>query len=179
MILGGIPGDLKTKYQGDFNDFGLGALPQGGGNATLGGGYANMFNAKSSPEKIKAAIDWICYRFFNPTEFEAGLKVSQAKGDAIGFPDVAILSGQAQQQRQDLVNKYANLPVQNYQPFVEGMKTIKIRTEPPIEVQKMYAAIDPAVQAVLTDQSADPKAQLDTVAKQFQSTVLDQAKATQ
>jgi hypothetical protein len=40
----------------------------------------------------------------------------------------------------------------------------------------MYAALDTAMQAILTDESADPQQTLNDAASQFQSTVLDQVK---
>jgi ABC-type glycerol-3-phosphate transport system substrate-binding protein len=178
MIIGGIPGDLERTFGGSFEDYGLAALPQDGGNATLGGGYAYMFNSDASPEELEAAIDWVCHRYFDPVEYEAGLKLAQTKGDAIGFPEVPVVTGDAQEERQTILAKYTNLPVENFQPFVEGMQTIEIRTEPPVEVQKMYAAIDPAVQAVLTDQNADPQQVLEAAAQQFQP-VMQQAQASQ
>jgi ABC-type glycerol-3-phosphate transport system substrate-binding protein len=176
MVIGGIPGNLKDKYKADINDFGLAALPQAGGNATLGGGYAYMFNAKSSPEQLQAAVDWALFRSFDLGNYETNLKQKQARGDSIGFPTPPIFTGDCQKQIDALTAKYANTPVQNYVPFVKGMQTIKVRTEPPVEVQKMYAAIDPAVQAVLTEPSTDPRQALDNAAKQFSTQVLAQAK---
>jgi ABC-type glycerol-3-phosphate transport system substrate-binding protein len=174
MAIGGIPGDLKDKYQADINDFGLAAMPQGGANATLGGGYAFMFNANASPEELQAAVDWVLFRYFDLQNYEAGLKLNSERGDAIGFPEPPLFNGGLQTQRDEILAKYANVPSELYAPFKDGMQTITIRTEPPIEVQKMYAALDSAVQAVLTDPNAEPKQLLDDTAQQFQSQVLDQ-----
>jgi ABC-type glycerol-3-phosphate transport system substrate-binding protein len=165
---------LKTQFQATVENFGMGPLPQGGGNATLAGGAAWIFNPKSSPETIKAAFDWTVNRDFNLQAFESDLKAQQERGDLVGWPQLPLFSGEFQQQRDAIVAKYANAPVQNYQAY--SAATIQLRPEPPIETQKMYAALDTAMQAILTDESADPQQTLNDAASQFQSTVLDQVK---
>lgn len=165
---------LKTQFQANVENFGMGPMPQGGGNATLAGGAAWIFNPKASPEVIKAAFDWTVNRDFNLTAFESDLKAQQERGDLVGWPQLPLFSGQFQQQRDAIVAKYANAPVQNYQAY--SAAAIQLRPEPPVETQKMYAALDTAMQAVLTDESADPKQVLDQAAQEFQTTVLDQVK---
>ena len=165
---------LKAQFQANIDDFGMGALPQGGGNATLAGGAAWIFNPKSSPDVIKAAFDWTVNRDFNLAAYESDLKAQQERGDLVGWPQLPLFGGDFQKQRDAIVAKYANAPVQNYQAY--STATLQLRPEPPIETQKMYAVLDTAMQAVLTDETADPKQVLDQAASQFQSTVLDQVK---
>ena len=66
--------------------------------------------------------------------------------------------------------KYANVPLDNYKTFINT--TNGLRPEPRRQTQKMYAALDPVMQAVLTTSSADPQKLLDQAASQFQQ-VLD------
>lgn len=165
---------LKTQYQAKIEDFGMGPLPQAGGNATLAGGAAWVFNPKSSPEVVKAAFEWTVNRDFNLSAFEADLKSQKERDALVGWPSLPLFTGAFQQQRDAITAKYANAPVQNYKPYVDAK--LQLKTEPPIETQKMYAALDTAMQAILTDQNADPKQVLDDAAKQFQTTVLDQYK---
>ena len=61
---------------------------------------------------------------------------------------------------------------QNYTSFINS--TIALRPEPHNQTQKMYAALDPVMQAVLTNANADPQALLNQAAQQFQQ-VLDQS----
>ncbi|HEX6290082.1 MAG TPA: sugar ABC transporter substrate-binding protein [Herpetosiphonaceae bacterium] len=166
--------DMKNKFQAKIEDFGMAPLPQGGGNGTLAGGAAWLFNPKSSPEVLQAAFDWTVNRDFNLTAFEADLKSRQERGDLVGFPELPLFTGEFEQQRQAIVAKYANAPVENYKPYMEAK--IQLRTEPPVKTQELYAVIDTAMQAVLTDQNADPKQVLDEAAQQFQTQVLDQIK---
>lgn len=165
---------LKTQFQAPIADFGMGPMPQAGGNATLAGGAAWIFNPKSSPDVIKAAFDWTVNRDFNMSAFESDLKGQQERGALVGWPQLPLFTGTFQQQRDAIVAKYANAPVANYKPYVDAK--LQLRPEPPIETQKMYAALDTAMQAVLTDQNTDPKKALDDAAQQFQTAVLDQIK---
>lgn len=175
MTIGGIPANLIQQYEADVNDYGLGAVPQGGGNAVLGGGYGYVFNAKSSPDKIAAAMDWLLYRAFDPAVYEADLKSQVAREQPVGFPTPPLFTGALQQQRDAAVAAAANVPLELYQPYVDAMATITVKSEPTgFDVQRMYGSLDPAIQAVLTDQNADPKTLLDKATQEFQA-FLDQA----
>jgi ABC-type glycerol-3-phosphate transport system substrate-binding protein len=177
MMLGGPdnPGGMATQYSTDIKNFGVAQLPQDGGNATISGGYAYMFSAKSSPEQLKAAIDWVLYRLFSPQEYELGLKEAVERGELVGHPSYSLFrSGPFLEERQQILAKYANVPAEIYKPFVENLDKISLKLEPPIETQAMYAEFTNVMQAVLTDKSADPKALLDTANKNFQA-VIDKA----
>lgn len=176
MAIGGVPGDLITQYESNIEDYGLGVVPQGGGNAVLGGGYAYMFNAESSPEQLAAGIDWVLYNAFDQSIFEAYLDNQLARDFLVGFPEPPLFSDGLQAAREAARAAKANVPTELYLPFVDGMKTIEVRPEPAgFDVQRFYAALDPAVQAVLTNESADPRTLLDEAAERIQSEVLDPA----
>lgn len=165
---------LKTQFQANIADFAMGPMPQAGGNATLAGGAAWIFNPKSSPEVIKAAFDWTVNRDFNLQAFESDLKGQRERDALVGWPQLPLFTGDYQKQRDTITAKYANAPIENYTAY--NSASVQLKPEPPVETQKMYAAIDTAMQAILTDQSADPKQVLDDAAQQFQTTVLDQIK---
>jgi multiple sugar transport system substrate-binding protein len=162
---------LKTQYQANIEDFGMGALPQAGGDATLVGGTVWMFNPRSTPEVIQAAVEWTIYRDFHLAGMEMDLKGQQQRGQLVGWPQIPLFSGAFQEQRDALVARYANAPIQNYRPYLDMQ--LRLRPAPPIEPQKMYALLDPVMQAILTDPNTDPKVALDSAAQQFQSQVLD------
>ena len=157
-------------------DFGVAAMPQNGGNATLFGGYGFLFNAKSPPEVIDAAVDYVIYRFYDLGRYEADLKRKQQKGEAIGAPEPPLFVGQTQEKRYAILSKYANLPLENFKPFIEDSAKIAMKAEPPFMAQELYAAVDVPVQAVLTDQGADPLKALAEAQKTFQEQ-LDKAQA--
>lgn len=163
---------LKAQYQANMEDFGIGAMPQNGGNAALTGGNIFVFNPKSSQATIKAAFDYVIYSNFDLTVWENSLALQASSGQVAGAPVNVLFTGEFQQKLNALNAKYANIPLKNYTSFIDSK--ITLRPEPRNQTQKMYAALDPVVQAVLTNQSADPKALLDQAAQQFQQ-LLDQS----
>jgi len=165
-------GVLKTQYGANLDDFGIGPMPQNGGNAALTGGSVFIFNPKSSQAAIKAAFDYVIYSNFDLQVLEAQLANQSASGQVVGAPTNVLFTGDFQQKIQALNTKYANVPLKNYTTFVNS--NLSLRPEPRNETQKMYAALDPVMQAVLTNANADPQALLNQAAQQFQQ-VLDQA----
>lgn len=168
-----LPYIVDTFSDADINQFGLGVLPQNGANATLAGGTVWMFNPNSAPEVLAASVDFCLFREFDLQNLEASLAADQERGALIGWPQLPLFTGDFQAQRQAIFDRYSNAPVANYAPWNEGNAGITLRAEPPIETQQLYAAIDAAVQAILTDESADPRTLLDQAAQQFQTQVLD------
>jgi len=91
-----------------------------------------------------------------------------------GAPTAVLFKGDFQQKLTALNVKYANVPLDNYATFIDSSHAL--RSEPRRQTQKLYAAIDPVMQAVLTDAGADPQALLAKAAQQFQQ-VLDSSAA--
>jgi hypothetical protein len=83
---------------------------------------------------------------------------------------VVLFKGDFQSKLTALNTKYATVPLENYQTFINS--GLGVRTEPRRQTQKMYAGLDSPMQAVLTNQSADPQAVLNQAAQQFQQ-ILD------
>ena len=158
-----------------LDDFGLAPMPQNGGNAALAGGSIWAFNPKSKADVVKLAYDWIIFSRFDLNVLENKYATQAKSKQPVGLPTNVIFRGAFQQQLDVLTQKYANVPLQNYQPFVKSK--LRLSAEPPVETQKMYASIDPVVQAILTVPNADPKQLLDQAVQQFQTQVLDKVKA--
>lgn len=169
-----LPYIRETFSDADINQFGMGIFPQKGGNATLSGGSVEMFNPKAAPNILATALDFCLFRDFDLQNLAATLQADQQRGALIGWPQLPIFTGDFQAQRDAVFAKYINAPTQNYTAFVDGSTKLTLKAEPPIETQQLYAAIDAAVQAVLTNKNADPKGELDKAANQFQTQVLDQ-----
>jgi ABC-type glycerol-3-phosphate transport system substrate-binding protein len=167
--------DLKVQYQANLDDFGLAPMPQNGGNAAMSGGSIWVFNPKSKPDVVKLAYDWTIFSRFDLNVLDAKYAAQAKSNQPVGLPTNIIFKGAFQEQLDSLIKKYANVPLQNYQPFVKS--TLQLKAEPPKETQKMYASLDPVVQAILTTFNADPKKLLDQAAQQFQAQVLDKVKA--
>jgi len=169
---------LVDQFGSDYNQLGLAALP--GGNGTLIGGEGYMFNPGASPEKIRAGLKWLNWKFLNPDRMEFDIKRYADEDQPIGLPSAPpnsaadIWVGELQAKQQALREKYANVPVVNYQSFVDGLKTLDKNIEPP-NAQQVYAALDNVMQGVLTNRDADIDALLaDAEAKV--NTVLSQVR---
>jgi hypothetical protein len=161
---------FKFQYQANLDDFGIGPMPQNGGNAALTGGNVFIFNPKSAQNVLKAAVDYVLYSGFNLSVLESQYKDATKNQTLVGLPTNIIFVGAFQKQLTDLGNKYANVPVSNYKPFADSNLTL--RAEPRNQTQKMYALLDSVMQAVLTNSNANPKTLLDQASQQFQQ-VLD------
>ncbi len=111
---------LKSQYQANLEDFGIGPMPQNGGNAALTGGNIFIFNPKSTADVIKAAFDYVVYSNFNLDVLENNLATQAAAGQVVGAPTNVLFTGSFQQQVVALNAKYANVPLQNYTSFVNS-----------------------------------------------------------
>jgi multiple sugar transport system substrate-binding protein len=149
---------LVNQFKGDYANYGLAPLP--GGNGTLIGGEGYMLNPKASPEKIKAGLEWISWKYLDPDRMEADLKRYADEDQPIGLPSAPpnaaadIWVGQLREQQSTLKAKYATVPVENYQPYVDGLADMDKKIEPP-NAQQVYAALDNVMQALLTNEGAD------------------------
>lgn len=144
---------IVNQYQGNFADYGLGPIPDGKG--TLGGGEGYMFNAKASPEKIRAGLKWLTFWFTSPDRFEAENKWAAENKLPVGLPEPQIFTGEAAAKQAAADKQYANVPQANYAPFVTAMESVPVKLEPP-NAQQIYAVLDVAMLKVLTDRNADP-----------------------
>ncbi|HWM06891.1 MAG TPA: extracellular solute-binding protein [Actinophytocola sp.] len=146
---------LVNQFKGDYADYGLAAMP--GGNGTLIGGEGYMLNPKATPEKIRAGLKWIQWKYLNPDRMDANLKRYADQGQPIGLPAspaADIWVGDVRAQQESLKEKYASVPVANYQSFVDGLADLDKNIEPP-NAQLVYAALDNVMQGVLTNRDAD------------------------
>jgi ABC-type glycerol-3-phosphate transport system substrate-binding protein len=166
--------NLQSQFGADLKNFGLGPMPQNGGNATLTGGNVWIFNPKSSAAALKAAFDFVTYTNFDLGVLESSNAQKAANGQAVGAPTAQMFKGDFQSKLSALDRKYATVPLDNYKTYINS--TSALRPEPRNQAQKMFAALDPCMQAVLTSASANPQALLDAAAKQFQQ-VLDSSPA--
>jgi ABC-type glycerol-3-phosphate transport system substrate-binding protein len=162
----GSPDNVPTivkQYKGKYEDYGLGAIPDGKG--TLGGGDGFMFKAGLSAEKIKAGLTWLSFKTVNPERIASDNERAAGKGEPVGLPQPNIWTGASEQKLLDATKKYANVPSANFQPFVDGNANIPLKLEPP-KAQEIYAALDTVMQKVLTDPNANIDGLLSDAEKQ-------------
>ncbi|MFD3931951.1 ABC transporter substrate-binding protein [Streptomyces sp. NPDC058614] len=147
-----IPILVKEKG-GNYNDLALAPMP--GGQGTLIGGDGYMFNKKATPEQIKAGLKWLDSMFLTPGDGFLGDYARAKQNDApVGLPEPRLFTGAADEKDQQVKEANANVPVENYQAFLDGSESLDKKIEPP-QAQQIYSVLDGAVSAVLTKKDAD------------------------
>ncbi|MEU0410769.1 sugar ABC transporter substrate-binding protein [Streptomyces griseorubiginosus] len=147
-----IPILVKEKG-GNYKDLALAPMP--GGKGTLIGGDGYMVNKKASPDQIRAALKWLDHMFLTPGSGFLGDYARAKKADApVGLPEPRLFTGAADTKDQQVKKANANVPVENYQAFLDGNQNLDMKIEPP-HAQQIYSVLDGAVSAVLTKKDAD------------------------
>ncbi|MEV7288989.1 sugar ABC transporter substrate-binding protein [Streptomyces sp. NPDC093252] len=147
-----IPILVKEKGA-TYEDMAIAPMP--GGNGTLIGGDGYMFNKKASPEEIRAGLKWLDFMFLTPGDGFLGDYARAKENDApVGLPEPRLFTGAADEKDQQVKEANANVPVENYQPFLDGNQSLDMKIEPP-SAQQIYSVLDGVVSAVLTKEDAD------------------------
>ncbi|MEU3851567.1 sugar ABC transporter substrate-binding protein [Streptomyces sp. NPDC029554] len=147
-----IPILVKEKGA-DYEDIAIAPMP--GGRATLVGGDGYMFSKKASPAQIRAGLKWLDHMFLTPGDGFLGDYARAKKHDApVGLPEPRLFTGAADAEDQRIKQANANVPVENYQPFLDGNQRLDMKIEPP-HAQQIYSVLDGVVSAVLTKEDAD------------------------
>ncbi|MFE7972795.1 ABC transporter substrate-binding protein [Streptomyces shenzhenensis] len=147
-----IPILVKEKG-GNYKDLALAPMP--GGKATLIGGDGYMVNKKATPEQIRAGLKWLDHMFLTPGSGFLGDYSRARKHDApVGLPEPRLFTGAADAEDQEAKKANANVPVENYQAFLDGNQNLRMKIEPP-DAQQLYSVLDGVVSAVLTKKDAN------------------------
>jgi multiple sugar transport system substrate-binding protein len=157
---------IVNQFKGAYEHYGLGPIP--GAAGTLGGGEGYMFNAKATPGKIRAGLKWLTFWFVNPDRIAAENQWATQNKNPVGLPEPAIYTGDAAAKQAAADKQHANVPQENYAPFIASMTTIPVKLEPP-NAQQIYAVLDVPMQKVLTDRNANIDQLLAAAEKQVNS----------
>ncbi|MDH6213041.1 ABC transporter substrate-binding protein [Streptomyces pseudovenezuelae] len=147
-----IPILVKEKG-GNYKDLALAPMP--GGKGTLIGGDGYMLNKNDSPAQIRAGLKWLDSMFLTPGDGFLGDYARAKQNNApVGLPEPRLFTGAADAKDQQVKKANANVPVENYQAFLDGNQSLDMKIEPP-DAQQIYSVLDSAVSAVLTKKDAD------------------------
>ncbi|MGA5076479.1 ABC transporter substrate-binding protein [Streptomyces griseoincarnatus] len=147
-----IPILVKEKGA-EYKNIAIAPMP--GGKATLVGGDGYMFSKKATPEQIRAGLKWLDHMFLTPGDGFLGDYARAKKQDApVGLPEPRLFTGAADARDQQVKKANANVPVENYQAFLDGNQKLEMKIEPP-HAQQLYSVLDGVVSAVLTKEDAD------------------------
>lgn len=170
---------LNAKMSKD--SLALSALPAGpAGQAALLGGGLHMFAPGSTPEQLDAAFKWLDLRGLNPKAtpealeaLEANLKIQVEQGYPVGPQGLQIWTDPERvAAEREIVKKYENVNMALFEDYMKNGSN-GLRPEPPVNAQELYKALDVVIQAVLTNEKADPQKLLDQAAAEFQRDYLD------
>ncbi|MFE7982968.1 ABC transporter substrate-binding protein [Streptomyces cellulosae] len=147
-----IPILVKEKGA-EYKNIAIAPMP--GGKATLVGGDGYMFSKKATPEQIRAGLKWLDHMFLTPGDGFLGDYARAKQNDApVGLPEPRLFTDDADAKDQQVKQANANVPVENYQAFLDGNQKLEMKIEPP-HAQQLYSVLDGVVSAVLTKEDAD------------------------
>ena len=179
MFVGGS--DLYTTMVQNDNlnpvDYGITIIPltsdQGAG--VLGGGTLAAVNVATTEDQRDAAVDWIDFYYINKLNTQDGAvtdaKALTANKQPVGVPALPIFDKATYDESQTWIKDYINVPADQMPSFTGGIFSQPLVNEPTKNTQELYAALDPVVQAVLTDKNADIDALLNAATKQVQAVI--------
>jgi ABC-type glycerol-3-phosphate transport system substrate-binding protein len=179
MFTGGS--DLYTAMVQNNNlnpaDYGITVIPLEGTDAgVLGGGTLAAVNVVTTDAQRDAAVKWIDFYYMQKLLTQDGAvadaKALQANNQPVGVPALPIFDKATYDASQQWIKDYINVPTAQMTPFTSKIFDQPLVNEPAVDTQELYAALDPVVQAVLTDQNADIGALLDKANKDVQ-TIID------
>jgi ABC-type glycerol-3-phosphate transport system substrate-binding protein len=148
-------------------DYGVTVIPLANDpNAgVLGGGNMNAVNVLTTEDQRDAAVLWIDFykiqKLLNQDAAVADAKALKANNQSVGVPSLPIFDKATYDQVQLWIADYINVPTAQMTPFTSKIFSEPLVTEPLKNTQDVYAALDPVVQAVLTNKNADINALLD------------------
>lgn len=158
------------------DDFGFTAMPTekaGEAPITLSGGNIDIVNPEATDAQKLAAVEWINFHQFGKYENEetarSAAQVLADQGTAVAIPGLPVVTAETYERYLEWIADINNVPVENFRPYLDRVAEQRVQSEPPTHGQDIYAALDPVVQAVITDENADIEALLASAATSVQS----------
>lgn len=157
-------------------DFGFAAMPtveKGDAPVTLSGGTVQIVNSSATEAQKVAAAEWIDYYFLERYRSQeaavADAELKAEQGTAIDIPGLPPVSEEQYAIYLEWIADLNNVPTENFAPYLAVAGDQVVLPEPVASAQELYAALDPVVQAVLTDPDADIDALLADAAAAVQA----------
>ena len=126
----------------------------------LGGGTLAAVSPKANPAQIGAAMKWISF-FYMDKLINRKAAIEDAKTliknkQPVGVPELPVFNQAVYERDQKWIKPYINVPESQFAPFNNGIFKENVIPEPESATQAIYGDLDSVVQAVFTNQSADP-----------------------
>jgi multiple sugar transport system substrate-binding protein len=125
----------------------------------LGGGTLAAVRPDASPAQIAAAVKWIDFYYEQPlvneTQAVRNAKTLYESKQPVGVPALPVFNQAQYTLANTWIKPYVNVPLTQMKPFISGIFSQQLIAEPESATQSVYHALDPVVEAVLTDQGAN------------------------
>jgi ABC-type glycerol-3-phosphate transport system substrate-binding protein len=144
----------------DPSIYGVTTIPLAGDQAgVLGGGTLAAVRPDASKAEKDAAVKWIDFYYEQPLIDQAqavrNAKTLVASKQPVGVPALPVFDKQQYELANTWIKSYINVPQQQMAPFMDKIFDQPLVPEPAASTQSVYHALDPVVQAVLTDKNAN------------------------
>jgi multiple sugar transport system substrate-binding protein len=151
----------------DPNIYGITTIPLANNPTAgvMGGGTIAAVSPKTKGDKLAAAVKWIDFFYEQPlvnkAQAIANARTLVANKQPVGVPTFPIFNKKQYDLANTWIQSYFNTPRNQMAPFLDNIFKVKLYPEPGASTQSVYHALDPAVQAVFADKSADISSLLD------------------
>ncbi|MGD0809275.1 MAG: extracellular solute-binding protein [Acidimicrobiales bacterium] len=162
--------DVYTNMVQSYNIkpsiYGLAPIPLANNKnaGALGGGTLCAVAANATPAQTAAAVKWIDFyylqKYVNRNDAIAWAKTEVASKQPVGTPEVPIFNQTQENLYNSWIKPYINVPLKQMAPFTTAIFKDQIIPEPESATQAVYGDLDSVVEAVLTEQNANPAALL-------------------
>ncbi|MEU9271695.1 extracellular solute-binding protein [Streptomyces sp. NPDC048251] len=156
---------LGAKYE----NFGMGPIP--GGKNTLAGGNNYMIKKGISPDKVKAAIAWLNFKFTTVGKGQYDWERTKADSLPVGLPQPNLWLNDSKTKDDAARQQFATMPVQNFKAFMDN--PVPGKAEPP-KAQEIYKVLDNVMSGILTNKDADIDKLLSTAETQVNQVLANQ-----
>ncbi len=146
--------------------YGLAPLPVANSKTAgvMGGGTLAAVSPKSNPAQIAAAMKWISFyymdKLINRKAAIQDAKTLIKNKQPVGVPELPVFNQAIYNRNQKWIKPYINVPESQFAPFNNGIFSENVIPEPESATQAIYGDLDSVVQAVFTNQGADPSSLL-------------------
>jgi multiple sugar transport system substrate-binding protein len=151
----------------DPSIYGLAPIPlsKSKNAGVLGGGTLVSVKPNANAAQKAAAVKWIDFFYEQPLVSKPqAIRNAQtlvANKQPVGVPALPIFNLKQYNLANTWIKPYINVPIGQMKPFTTGVFKQKLIPEPAAATQSVYNALNPVVQAVLTDKNADVESLLE------------------
>jgi multiple sugar transport system substrate-binding protein len=161
----------------DPSIYGLAPIPLSKSKSAgvLGGGTLVSVKPNANAAQKAAAVKWIDFFYEQPLVSKPqAIRNAQtlvANKQPVGVPALPIFNLKQYNLANTWIKPYINVPLGQMKPFTTGVFKQKLIPEPAAATQSVYNALNPVVQAVLTDKNADVESLLEQANSVAQSAI--------